>query len=72
MVIEDYGEGEGATTSQWVLLSKNAEVFADKLFVEAASEPPTGGAPLWTDDYANVFATVDLSALRLWEEEYEE
>lgn len=68
MLIGDDPEVDGATPSQWVLLTRDAAVLQKQIFAEGATEPPYPAA-LWTDDYANVFAALDTSALRLWHSE---
>ncbi len=65
MVIMDNPETDGATLSQWVLLTRDAAALQKQIFSEGATEPPYPSA-LWTDDYANVFAALDKSALQLW------
>jgi hypothetical protein len=63
MVIIDDAEEDGhGTLSQWVLLTRDARTFEDKIFAEAVGEPVGRSAPLWTDDYANVLSVVDLPA----------
>lgn len=65
-IIDDFGEEtEGASSSQWVLVAKDGDVLQQQVFSSVASEP-YGEAPLWTDDYANVFAALDLNSLRPW------
>lgn len=61
MVINDSPSVDGATLSQWVLLSQSAETLQKPVFADAAS-PPLPPSALWTDDYANVFAALDKTA----------
>ena len=68
ILVQDYAEGNDAgTTSQWVLLARTADIFADEVFKDAADPPLDIVAPLWTDDYANVWATVDKTSFTLWQ-----
>ncbi len=66
MLIVDDPEIDGASLSQWVVLAKDSSVLQRPIFADAVNEPPSLYAPLWTDDYANVFAALDISALKLW------
>lgn len=69
MVIVDNPETEGATLSQWVVLSKDAAALQKPIFADGAGVPPAPSEALWTDDYANVFAALDKSAVTLWQSE---
>ncbi len=66
MVIVDNPEVDGATSSQWVLLTKDAAILQRPLFADAANQPPTLSVPLWTDDYANVFAALDATSINIF------
>ncbi len=42
-------------SADWVLLTDNKEVLQSPAFRAAASNPAPTSAPLWTDDYSNLF-----------------
>ncbi len=67
VVADGAEESEAGTVSQWVVLARSPQLLAGAWFVDAADAPPViEDTPLWTDDYANVLATVDSSPFSLW------
>ncbi len=67
-IIVDPGEGEGMSGSEWVLFSKDPAALAQTLFDVGTQSPPEI-APLWTDDYVNIFAALDLPPIFEWSTE---
>lgn len=61
-VIADSGEAaDYSTYSEWVVVARDPAILASKLFDDAAER--TAEAPLWTDDYMNILAVLDLPAI---------
>lgn len=62
MVVGDSGEdGEMGSSSQWVLLARDARVFDDIAFTGVdAWEPPATLPQLWTDTYTSLFSVLSL------------
>lgn len=75
MVVNDGGEekyGVGLTSSEWVMLAKDPAVLKDAAFADAgtvAQKSETPPSPLWTDDYMNVLAALDLPMLYSFDSE---
>ncbi len=61
VVIDGGGEADvGGTSSQWVLLSKNTDVFKRELFLENSDELPTYLPRPWTDTYSNILPIISV------------
>ncbi len=60
VIVDEAIEHENGTLSQWVVVTRDPTILQNETFASAASEPEGGVAPLWTDEYANVLATIDI------------
>jgi hypothetical protein len=59
--INDDGEGEGVSKSDWILVGNRAGEFEDPQWsVHGRSEITGGSVRLWTDDYSNLLAILKL------------
>jgi len=59
--INDDGEGDGVSKSDWILVGNRADAFDDpKWSVRGRSEISGGIVRLWTDDYSDLLAILKL------------
>ncbi len=69
LVVNDAGDekkyGIGLTSSEWVVLARDPAVFKSATFNDLESSP-VERAPLWSDDYMNIFAALNLPAIYTW------
>lgn len=62
-VVMDSGGAEndvGGSSSEWVLLSKDTNVFTRPLFTEGSLPLPTRAMRLWSDSYSNILPLVRM------------
>lgn len=52
-----------ATFSQWVIVSRDPHAFESPIFKDLEADTNETRAPLWTDDYMNIFAALKLPAI---------
>ena len=52
---------EYGTYSEWVVITRDPAILASRLFDDALEK--TTEAPLWTDDYMNILAVLDMPAI---------
>lgn len=57
----------GLTSSEWVIIARNPAVFEHGTMRDVEKNERER-APLWTDDYMNVFAALNLPAIYSWGE----
>ena len=62
-VFDEGDEAPYLSSSSWVLVTSNAEIFQDHLFDDAMITPakPQKGFRPWTDDYSNVVDILKLN-----------
>ena len=61
MVVRDSGENSaGGSGSEWVLLTKDADVFRSVTFANADSAPPAVADTIWRDDYSALFPVLNV------------
>lgn len=71
LVVNDGGsenDDDGLTSSEWVVVVRDPSIFENVIFSDV-EEYPQESAPLWTDDYMNVLAALDLPAIYTWDTE---
>lgn len=52
-----------ATYAEWVVVSRDPHAFESPIFKDLEADTDTVRTPLWTDDYMNIFAALELPTL---------
>ena len=61
MLVSDDGESDSeGSASEWVVLSKDPEVFTSVAFANANVAPSQPSSQVWTDDYSSLFPVLDI------------